>query len=119
MANSIGGVDLNTYGLRLMKIEDHLSLPPYKKILNEHSLPENLKVLEEKEIVVYLFGEYQTKILLGQYIEAFKTKIKSSVKQIWEFPNHSIYGYYVVKNGVQVSVYGTCVEIVIKLTETE
>lgn len=117
--NSIGGVALSTYGLRLMKLDNHLSLPPYKNILTEHSLPENMRFLNEKEFTVRMFGEYQTKELLGQNMELFKAKVKSGVVLSWDFPDHGFTKNCVAKNGAQITPYGTCVEITIKLTVTE
>ena len=117
--NSIGGIALSTYGLRLMKLDNHLSLPPYKRILTQHSNEENLRVLDEKEFTVKLFGEYQSKMLLGQKIESFKTKVKSSLVLSWDFPDHGFIKNCVAKNGAQITVYGTYAEVVIKLTVVE
>lgn len=115
----IGGTELGTYGLRLSHLDGNLDLPAFKQILEEHDYESNLLILDEKNIQISLIGFFGSKTALGTAITAFQTKVKSAVKQVWEFTNHGFSETCVVKSGMKVTPYpGFAVEIILTLTIT-
>lgn len=115
----IGGTELSTYGLRLARLDGNIDLPPFKEILQEHDYESNLQVLDEQNISVKLIGVYASKAATGTAIAAFQTKVKSALKQVWEFTNHGFSETCVVKSGMKVTPYpGFVVEITLTLTIT-
>lgn len=115
----IGTVELSTYGLRLARLDGNVDLPPFKDILDEHDFESNLLVLDENTVKIRLIGFYASKSALGTAIANFHTKIKSALKQVWTFTNHSFIETCVVKDGMNTTVYGgNVVEITLTLTIT-
>ena len=118
-SEKIGGIELSTYGLRLSRPEGHLDLPKFKNIIKHHDWEENLRVLDEKNVRVKLIGFYADKTAMGTALNAFYLKVKSSIKQLWEFTNHGFSETCVVKNGFKTTPYGSeAVEIELTLTVT-
>ncbi len=115
----IGITELSTYGLRLARLEGNLDLPAFKQIIEANELESNLRVLDEKNIQIRLFGIYATKAAMGTAVLAFNHKIRSALKQVWTFTNHGFQETCVVKSGYQATTYGTAVEINLTLTITE
>lgn len=115
-ADKIGGVLLSTYGLRLARLDGHINLPPYKKILAEHGFPDNIRVLQEKTVTAKLLGIYSTKIELGVKVKLFTDKLNSAVYHSWDFPAHGFVQNCTAKEGAKVAITGTVAEIDIQLT---
>jgi hypothetical protein len=115
-ADKIGGVLLSTYGLRLARLEGHLDLPAYKKVIDEHDFPDNLRVLQEKTVKAKLLGIYSTKIELGVKVKLFADKLNSAVYHSWDFPAHGFVQNCIAKDGAKVAITGTVAEIDIQLT---
>ena len=115
----IGTTELSTYGLRLARLDGNLDLPAFKDILEVHELESNLRILDEKNIQIRLIGFYSTKSEMGTALLNFNYKIRSALKQVWTFTNHSFEETCVVKDGYQVTTYKTAAEIVLILTITE
>lgn len=116
----IGGVELSTYGLRLSRPEGHLDLPKFKDIISFHDFESNLLVLDEQNVKVKLIGIYENKASMGTAINNFYVKVKSSIKQVWEFTNHGFSETCVVKNGIKITQHGGIgAEIDLTLTITE
>lgn len=115
----IGITELSAYGLRLARLDGNLNLPAFKQIIEANELESNLRVLDEKNIQIRLIGFYATKAAMGTAVLNFNYKIRSALKQIWTFTNHSFQETCVVKSGYQATTYGTAVEINLTLTITE
>lgn len=105
-AEKISNISLSTYGLRLNYFSG-LNLPPYKDLMPENPLNlAELKILQEQQIDIKLVGKYLSKSDLATNIVLFTDQVRSAVKQIWLFEEHSFEGNCVVKNGIDVSVFG-------------
>jgi hypothetical protein len=101
----ISGVEISTYGLRLTKFENHVQLPPYKNILEENDMSEEMRILDEANVEVELTGKYASKSALTTGIGNFQAKIKSQLVQLWYFGNLNFNQYCVVKKGMAVVIH--------------
>jgi len=116
ITEKIGDTELSTFGLKLSRLDGNVDLPAFKQIIDEHDFESNLLVTEEKQVAIKLIGIYAGKTHLGAAIASFQNKIKSELKQVWKFENHSFEETCIVKNGANTMVYGTGVEITLTLT---
>lgn len=103
--NTVDGVDITTYGLRLARIEGHLDLPRYKSILTINDLDSVLRITDERRIRVKLIGEYASTAAMVTAIENFKTKIAGAVKYTWAFSAHGFSQTCFIKDAVRVTTY--------------
>ena len=118
VTEQIGGVELSDYGLRLARVDGNMDMPGFKDIIDEHDFESNLLVLDEKNVKIKLIGFYANHTAIGTAMNNFKTKIQSTIKQIWEFTNHGFSETCVVKNAVIAPYAGLAVEIDLTLTIT-
>jgi hypothetical protein len=104
--NTVNGIELSTYGLRLARLDGHLDYPKYKQILDEHDHSAQMKVAEDKKVRVKLIGTYATLAAMGTAMSTFHTAVKGAARLQWIFTGHDFDEYCVVADGISASVHG-------------
>lgn len=116
---TIDTVDISTYGFRLMKTLDLLSLPARKKILQKAGVDAKDLIYNEKEIGLNLFTKFQDKDVLKTTIESFTTEMKSKLKHDYVLSSHGISFTGVLAKGLSVEITGNIVVVSMLITIVE
>ena len=103
--NTVDGIDITTYGLRLARIEGHLDLPRYKNLIPINDLTAIMRITDERRIKVKLIGEFASTAAMVTAIENFKTKIAGAVKYTWAFSGHGFSETCFIKDPARIQVY--------------
>jgi hypothetical protein len=115
----IDTTNISTYGLKLMKVSDHLQLPARKKILDPPDHTAKSIVFEEFDIIMELFGKYVSEGAVHIAISSLKGKLVSAVTHTFTDANRGLSFTGIVRNGAEVVSYGKSVLIKLKVTVTE
>lgn len=115
----IGGVNLSTYKLKLAEFQDNIQLPSFKRIVDVHKMEDDVKFLEAQKVKVKLIGIYDSRSDLGSNLDNFESKIRSALKQEWEFGAHSFKKDCVVADGTTTQIFGIGLEITLTLIVIE
>lgn len=106
MADTVNSESLDDYFLRVARLEGHIDLPPFKKILKEHENQSNLRVKDEQELTVTLIGKYDTIGDAGNYIAYFYSAFQLDTVSNWNFEGHGVTVSGIVKDGVKTQFFG-------------
>jgi hypothetical protein len=108
---TIGGTDINTYGLRLLNVFDYYDLPARKKILAIPEFGTNDIKYESKKITIILFGKYTDQATMATSINNFKTLLKSDVKHTVIISEHGLNFTGVFAGGMSTMVRKNTIEL--------
>jgi hypothetical protein len=115
----IGATNISTYGLKLLKVEDHLFLPARKKILDPPDHGAGSIRFEEFDIRMELFGKFSSEINAAIAVGNLKGKLQSAVTHTFTDASRGLQFTGIVRNGAEVVPYGKAVIIKLKVTVTE
>ena len=101
---TMGGTDISTYGLKLIKASGFSDLPRRKKILKEPGFEAKDIKYQEKKVTVELLGKYVDQSTLASNIDSLKTRLEDGLMQ-FDFPEigETVFGRCI--DGVNVKVY--------------
>lgn len=115
----VDGINISTYGLRLVTVKDHLSSPARKKILQSPAMTLNDIKMEERQFTVVLFGEFASRSQVAGAVILMYALFTPVAIHIVSIPEHGIGESVVCKEGIKVETYGAAVTLTIKMTVTD
>lgn len=119
---TIDGINISTYGLRLLSMQDYYTLPAQKKILErtKSGYPQSGYTFkyESKQCTITLYGEYTTLAIMLININLFKTKIKTVLEHTFNLIGHNLTFTGVVAQGIKSEVIQKTVQLKFTITIT-
>jgi hypothetical protein len=116
---TIGGTNITTWGLKLMRVDDHLFLPARKKILERPDHSAGSIRFEEFDVRFELKGKYGNEQLAAVAMGGLMGKLNSAVTQTFADPSRGLSFTGLCKNGAEVLTYGKMIIVKLKVTVTE
>jgi|GEM_PF-3739803 hypothetical protein len=114
----IDGVNINVYGLILLKATGFLDFPKRKDILDVQKFTTNDAKYDSAKGTIVLFGDWATPAELEIGLNNLQALINSSVKHTIELDEYNLpaFSEATFKDGYKVQVIRTVAEITMKIT---
>ncbi len=116
---TISGIDIDIFGLKLIKLQSWYDLPARKKILSIPAFGENDVKHEPRRALVRLFGKYDDLDELAAGVNAFRDLLESDTQHDCVIGGRNISFPGVVAGGFSTTIKKNTVQIELILTILE